>query len=110
MNKYSSRTYNDLSQYPIFPWLLLEYENIENIDKSPKYLRNLKYPISVQNEQDRKKCIDNFIKEYENLEEEYKSKDENEEKSLFNIYIYIFLSYEIKSIWKRYGGISQLSQ
>jgi hypothetical protein len=31
LNKYSTRTYNDLSQYPVFPWLALEHDKIEKI-------------------------------------------------------------------------------
>ena len=40
----------------------------------------MKYPISVQNEDKRKKCIDEFKKEFENIEEECEENDENEEK------------------------------
>ena len=80
LNKYSTRTYCDLSQYPIFPWIILDYENIDKVNESPEILRNLKYPISVQNEDKRKKCIDEFKKEFENVEEECEENDENEEK------------------------------
>ena len=27
MNKYSGRSFNDLSQYPIFPWILHDYQS-----------------------------------------------------------------------------------
>ena len=79
LNKYSTRTYCDLSQYPVFPWILLHHENfdkIEEIDENTNYLRILKYPISVQDEKKRLKCITNFKKEVENCDE----LDENEEK------------------------------
>ena len=65
LNKYSSRTYNDVTQYPIFPWLTLEHNKLPEIqrilddkDKSQlqNYLRDLKYPISMQTEEKRKEA------------------------------------------------------
>ena len=64
LNKYSTRTYNDLAQYPVFPWLVKNYESIKDIiEKLQKnelnqnnylnYLRDMKYPISMQNEEKR---------------------------------------------------------
>ena len=35
LNIYSNRTYNDLNQYPIFPWLYIEYKN-KNFDINNK--------------------------------------------------------------------------
>jgi len=29
INKYSGRTYNDINQYPIFPWVLTDYTSEE---------------------------------------------------------------------------------
>ena len=34
LNKYSSRTYNDLTQYPIFPWLTIDNEKISDLINS----------------------------------------------------------------------------
>ena len=61
LNKYSTRTYNDLSQYPIFPWLINEYDKIQKILMSldnketinEKEFRDMKYPISLQTEKKR---------------------------------------------------------
>ena len=55
LNKFSSRTYNDLNQYPILPWLFLV--------EGPKDIRNFDIPISVQ-DQDKK---DNFLSKTENF-------------------------------------------
>ena len=70
LNKYSTRTYNDLSQYPVFPWLVKEYSDIPEIltkivDKEINqvnldYFRDMKYPISMQNEDKREKAKENF--------------------------------------------------
>ena len=72
INKYGSRSLNDINQYYIFPWILLDFSNIDNINKNEKELfqfiknninnkkldddfrepisnlRNLRYPMSVQ--------------------------------------------------------------
>ena len=44
VNKFSGRTYNDLTQYLIFPWILKDYLDI--YDK--KYIRDFGLPMSVQ--------------------------------------------------------------
>ena len=79
LNKFATRTYCDLTQYPVFPWILIEPENVKNIDKIDElsdYLRDMKYPISVQSDENRAKCSDEYRKELENLEES----EENEER------------------------------
>ena len=61
LNYFSTRTYNDLSQYPVFPWLTLEHDKIEDIFKSLEdntndylpYLRDMNYPISMQTKNNR---------------------------------------------------------
>ena len=67
LNKLSTRTYNDLTQYPILPWLVLKNDtlySLTNNDEPPVenniitnceegkelcYLRDLNYPVSMQN-------------------------------------------------------------
>ncbi|KAJ3435342.1 beige/beach-related [Anaeramoeba flamelloides] len=45
LNTLSGRTYNDLNQYPIFPWVLKDYESEEiNLD-DPDVYRDLSKPI-----------------------------------------------------------------
>ena len=72
LNKYSTRTYNDLSQYPVFPWLVKEFEKIEEIltkiqnnelnqNNYLNYLRDMRYPISMQNEEKRKEAKMKFL-------------------------------------------------
>ena len=43
LNKFSSRSFNDINQYPVFPWLEL-YDNA---------IRDLKYTIAAQTEEER---------------------------------------------------------
>ena len=72
LNKYSTRTYNDLSQYPIFPWLVFKHEKMNYIfeeilkgeEDKINYLRDLKYPISAQTQEKR----EDYKKNYEEME------------------------------------------
>ena len=77
LNKYSTRTYSDLSQYPVFPWLILEnnkikylIDYIDNKNNSSKIIeikpRNMKYPVSMQTEINRIDSIKKFKQESKN--------------------------------------------
>ena len=57
LNKYSSRSYNDLNQYPIFPWIFDSYDNLT--EKNNK-LRDFKYPISAQSLEKRNFLIEKY--------------------------------------------------
>ncbi|NXV12005.1 NBEL2 protein, partial [Cepphus grylle] len=50
LNTIAGRTYNDLSQYPVFPWILRDYVS-ETLDlTNPTVFRDLSKPIGVANE------------------------------------------------------------
>nr|XP_056713128.1 neurobeachin-like protein 2 [Euleptes europaea] len=50
LNTIAGRTYNDLSQYPVFPWILQDYV-LETLDLSnPAVFRDLSKPIGLANE------------------------------------------------------------
>lgn len=49
LNTISGRTYQDLNQYPVFPWILSDYTS-ESLDlKDPKVYRDLSKPIGALN-------------------------------------------------------------
>uniref|UniRef100_A0A182T0Y0 BEACH domain-containing protein n=1 Tax=Anopheles maculatus TaxID=74869 RepID=A0A182T0Y0_9DIPT len=49
LNTIAGRSYNDLSQYPVFPWILADYTS-EVLDlNDPKSFRDLSKPIGVVN-------------------------------------------------------------
>uniref|UniRef100_A0A7M4E3Q1 Neurobeachin-like protein 2 n=1 Tax=Crocodylus porosus TaxID=8502 RepID=A0A7M4E3Q1_CROPO len=50
LNTIAGRTYNDLSQYPVFPWILQDYVS-ETLDlNNPAVFRDLSKPIGLANE------------------------------------------------------------
>ena len=54
LNTLSGRTYNNLAQYPIYPWILKDYFSTEiDLNESTTY-RDLSYPIYAQDEETRK--------------------------------------------------------
>jgi len=63
LNTIAGRTYNDLSQYPVFPWIIADYTST-NLDlTNPKSFRNLSKPIGVvnpKNEVEVRNKFDNF--------------------------------------------------
>ena len=52
LNMLSNRSYIDISQYPVFPWLLINYEDPlikETLDKKDYSYRNLSLPMGMLN-------------------------------------------------------------
>jgi len=48
VNTLAGRTFNDLTQYPVFPWVISDYESEELDLTDPGTFRDLKKPIGVQ--------------------------------------------------------------
>ncbi|SPP84870.1 uncharacterized protein LOC117587012 [Drosophila guanche] len=60
LNQIAGRTYNDLMQYPVFPWVLANY-NSEILDlREAQNFRRLERPIAVQLEENEKHYISNY--------------------------------------------------
>ena len=70
LNIYSGRSFHDLNQYPVFPWLISNYKN-EKLNQEED-LRNLNLPIGMlELNQQGVKRKNNFIQYYENLKNEF---------------------------------------
>ncbi|XP_051567309.1 neurobeachin-like protein 1 isoform X1 [Myxocyprinus asiaticus] len=54
LNTFAGRTYNDLSQYPVFPWILCDYTSEELDLSDPRVFRDLSKPVAVLNERNAK--------------------------------------------------------
>ena len=68
LNKFAGRTFNDLMQYPIFPFVLSDYSSSTLDLNSVKSFRDLRRPISVQ-QKDKEEIYRN---KYRGLAEELK--------------------------------------
>lgn len=51
LNEASNRSYSDLSQYPVFPWTIADYDSEELDLNNPKVYRDLSRPIGALNEE-----------------------------------------------------------
>uniref|UniRef100_A0A674JLI8 Neurobeachin-like protein 2 n=1 Tax=Terrapene triunguis TaxID=2587831 RepID=A0A674JLI8_9SAUR len=65
LNTMAGRTYNDLAQYPVFPWILRDYTSEELDLNNPAVFRDLSKPIGVVNEKNAKAVQE----KYENFED-----------------------------------------
>ncbi|XP_030570415.1 uncharacterized protein LOC115769645 [Drosophila novamexicana] len=60
LNQIAGRTYNDLMQYPVFPWVLANYKS-ECLDlRQAQNFRRLSRPIAVQLEENEQHYISNY--------------------------------------------------
>ncbi|KAM5229140.1 neurobeachin-like protein 1 isoform 2-T2 [Ctenodactylus gundi] len=65
INTMAGRTYNDLAQYPVFPWILQDYTSEELDINNPSVFRDLSKPIGVVNDKNAKVMRE----KYENFED-----------------------------------------
>ena len=65
LNKYGSRTFNEVNQYPIFPWIIINYEPYDCNQIQIKY-RNFRYPMAAQSEDNRNTALGRFLDDEEN--------------------------------------------
>lgn len=47
LNVYSGRSYNDMSQYPVFPWIIKDYDNDKIDVENEEIYRDLTKPIGA---------------------------------------------------------------
>ncbi|XP_069552207.1 neurobeachin-like protein 2 isoform X1 [Brachyistius frenatus] len=65
LNTIAGRTYNDLSQYPVFPWILCDYTSTVLDLEDPSVFRDLSKPIGVVNP----RHAQNVREKYESFED-----------------------------------------
>ena len=68
LNTISGRTYNDIAQYPVYPWIISNYSTNELDLTDPSSYRDFTYPIYAQDEETR----ENLKGKYESFEEDQK--------------------------------------
>lgn len=65
LNTLAGRSYNDITQYPVFPWVLADYSS-ESLDlENPHVYRDLSKPIGALNSS----RLENFLERYENFDD-----------------------------------------
>ena len=72
LNMLAGRSYNDLTQYPVFPWVLSDYQSKEIDLDDPNVYRDLSKPMGALGEA----RAQQFKERYESLESNYDNKEE----------------------------------
>ncbi|XP_078313286.1 lysosomal-trafficking regulator-like isoform X5 [Crassostrea virginica] len=88
LNKIAGRSFNDLMQYPIFPFILKDYFSDRLDLSSEKSYRNLSKPMSVQCKEKEQKYIDNY-----NILKQERDRGENADNSLLRVEPYHYGSH-----------------
>jgi hypothetical protein len=75
MNLYSNRSYNDINQYPVFPWIITDYtsQNFPNFEDS-KFIRPMGKPMGMMDFTEEAK------ERKENYEDHWKSNETDEDR------------------------------
>ncbi|KAI9493852.1 hypothetical protein BDB00DRAFT_938645 [Zychaea mexicana] len=60
LNAIAGRSYNDLTQYPVFPWILADYESSELDLTNPSSFRDLTKPMGAQTRERRVEFADRY--------------------------------------------------
>lgn len=60
LNAIAGRSYNDLTQYPVFPWILADYYSEELDLNDPKTFRDLTRPMGAQTAERRREFADRY--------------------------------------------------
>ena len=61
LNTLSGRTYNDLNQYPVFPWILSDYTSARLELRDPRTFRDLSKPVGALNGERLKQVRDRYV-------------------------------------------------
>ena len=72
LNSFAGRTYNDLTQYPVFPWVIADYDSDEIDLNDPNTYRDLSKPMGGLGPE----RAQQFKERYEALEASYVSEEE----------------------------------
>ena len=60
LNRYASRSFNDLNQYPVFPWVLTNYSSPTLDLSDPGNYRNLSLPVGAIDPDSREDCVNRY--------------------------------------------------
>uniref|UniRef100_A0A7S1TI36 BEACH domain-containing protein n=1 Tax=Compsopogon caeruleus TaxID=31354 RepID=A0A7S1TI36_9RHOD len=60
LNRSAGRSFNDFSQYPVFPWVIADYESTHLDLNNAESFRDLSKPIAALNEKRLRICLERF--------------------------------------------------
>jgi hypothetical protein len=75
LNTLAGRSYNDLGQYPVFPWVIADYRSPQLDLRDPATFRDLRWPMGAQLPKQR----ENLMARYEELNMMYQMSNDNDD-------------------------------
>ena len=78
INNFANRSFKDLTQYPVFPWIIKDYESKKLNSFNESNIRELNKPIGALGSQERLECFMQNYKESKESEMETKVKKEKQ--------------------------------
>ncbi|KAL5265653.1 hypothetical protein ACHWQZ_G006391 [Mnemiopsis leidyi] len=78
LNKQAGRSFNDLMQYPVLPFILADYTSPTLDLNNPNTFRNLTLPMAIQDP----KLKEHFVQRYEMLKRDFENQTEGVEQPL----------------------------
>lgn len=87
LNTLAGRSYNDLMQYPVFPWILSDYTSYELDLNNPATFRDLSKPIGAQTPE----RLEQFKKRFSEWESDNNIKEVWKFFFNYNFNYYLFL-------------------
>lgn len=84
VHRFAGRSYNDLSQYPVMPWVLKSYTTPTIDLADPRNYRDFRYPMGAQTPERRERAA----QQYESSFEMYKERDTSDAGSVMYQVLY----------------------
>lgn len=89
LNTLAGRSYNDLMQYPVFPWIVADYSSPELDLSNPASFRDLSKPMGAQTTE----RLEQFKKRFSEFDADTNMKGVRSEEEAFEDNFYLFLNF-----------------
>ncbi|CAF1316351.1 unnamed protein product [Adineta steineri] len=105
LNKLGGRSYLDLMQYPVYPYIVANYENSTLDLRAASSYRNLSKPISIQSSEKEEKVIDSYNDLKEIQMRNVPSQQNNDEQKSSNLHSHQYDPYHYSSLYSNSGVV-----
>ena len=100
MNIYSNRSYNDINQYPVFPWIITDYtsESVPSFD-TENFIRSMGKPMGMMDfTKESKERKENYLEHWKNNEAD-EEKEENYDRYGSHYSTCLYLTYYLVRVF-----------
>ena len=100
MNLYSNRSYNDINQYPVFPWIITDYKS-SNLPpfETPNFIREMGKPMGMMDfTEESKERKENYIEHWKSNEAD-QDREENYDRYGSHYSTSLYLTYYLVRVF-----------